>query len=180
MSNKNNNQEDNIEDAVLSKTQIKAQMDEIYIIGKKLTTISKNQLIKLNLPSEILEAINFVKTISSHGALKRQHQYIAKLMRQYGYEYIKEQLNKFNQSDEFMAKLVYDCEYWRKQLIASDDILQEFITQNPSCDIVNLRYLIKASRSELMQKDNALDETHVVSNKNYQKLFQVIRNLLER
>lgn len=65
----------------LSKTQLKKQMEDLQKLGTRLISLKESQLLKLELPEELFEAIKFAKTITSNGALRRQYQYIGKLMR---------------------------------------------------------------------------------------------------
>ncbi|MGA2655738.1 MAG: ribosome biogenesis factor YjgA [Gammaproteobacteria bacterium] len=64
-----------------SKSQNKRDMHALQKLGEVLVTLNANQLAALDLPPDLLKAINAAKTISSDKAKRRQHQFIGKLMR---------------------------------------------------------------------------------------------------
>ncbi len=64
-----------------SKSENKREMHALQKMGEVLVTLNANQLAALDLPVDLLKAINAAKLISSDKALRRQHQFIGKLMR---------------------------------------------------------------------------------------------------
>ena len=69
------------EEEWVSKTQMKKQMDVLQDLGMELTELSSETIKKLALPEDLLDAIREYKKITSNSALKRQRQYIGRLMR---------------------------------------------------------------------------------------------------
>ena len=69
------------EEEWVSKTQMKKQMDVLQDLGMELTELSSETIKKLTLPEDLLDAIREYKKITSNSALKRQRQYIGRLMR---------------------------------------------------------------------------------------------------
>ena len=69
------------EEEWVSKTQMKKQMDALQDLGMELTELSSETIKKLALPEDLLDAIREYKKITSNSALKRQRQYIGRLMR---------------------------------------------------------------------------------------------------
>ena len=148
----------------LCKTKIKQHMNSLQDLGIKLVGLSKNQLAKFDLEEQLVDAIKLAKTITSHSALKRQYQYIGKLMRDCDEEYIRKRLAFVQGESEAVVCLQHDCEKWRNELIANDEALELFIQTYKSCDITTLRQLIRNARKELT----------LGQNKHYRKLFQFI------
>ena len=153
----------------ISKTKIKAHMEELQDLGLALIELSKNQLDKFDLPDTLKEAIRFTHKITSNRALKRQKQYIGKLMRDVDEEYVRARLSFVLGESAQETKVLHDCEAWRDKLIESDNVLNAFIEKFSNCDITELRQLIRIVRKELSLNQN----------KNYRKLFQLIRKEIE-
>ncbi len=153
-----------------SKTKRKEQMHEIQKLGVELTTLSKDQLAKLDLPDILLDAIKLAQKITSNGAISRQRQYIGKLMRDVDVEAIQDKLMYIRGESIKSTKLLHLSQKWREDLLDSDDTINQFIAQYSDFDIGELRQLIRQVRKE---REN-------LQNRNYRNLFQFIRNIIER
>ena len=64
-----------------SKSQRKRDMTALQEMGEQLMRLSAKQLAVINLPEDLLEAIILAKTLRKNEALRRQKQYIGRLMR---------------------------------------------------------------------------------------------------
>ena len=64
-----------------SRTQRKNEDRARQRLGEQLVTLPPGQLGALELPEELLEALAFARKVKSHGARRRQMQYIGTLMR---------------------------------------------------------------------------------------------------
>ena len=70
--------EDGVE--VKSKSQVKRELLALKDLGADLVTLSTNQLTRLSLPEHLYTAVKSAQMMKK-GALKRQLQYIGKLLR---------------------------------------------------------------------------------------------------
>ena len=95
------------EDEWVSKTQMKKQMNDLQALGMELTKLSSDTLKKIGLDEELFEAIATYKKITSNSALKRQAQFIGRLMRDTDPAPIEAYLAKLRVSDcwQTMARL---------------------------------------------------------------------------
>ncbi len=84
------NKDDDLE--YISKTQLKAEAEAQQMLGKKLLDLTKDQVTKLNLDENLHDAVVEAKRLISNGAIKRQLQYIGRLMRTADIEPIKKML----------------------------------------------------------------------------------------
>ena len=66
----------------ISKTRRKAEMDALQDLGVKLVALPKDKLAKLELPETLADAVKEAKRITSNGALRRQMQYLGRLLRE--------------------------------------------------------------------------------------------------
>ncbi|MCE2706453.1 MAG: DUF615 domain-containing protein [Proteobacteria bacterium] len=165
----NDNEADFSDKEEISKTKIKAHMEELQDLGMALAKLSKSQLEKFELPDTLREALKSAKTINSNRALKRNNQYIGKLMRSVDEAYIRQRLSFVMGDSAVGARILHDCEAWRDKLIESDTALDDFIAKYPDCDITELRQLVRIIRKEIQLSQN----------KNYRKLFQFIRQYIK-
>jgi len=70
-----------VDDTKPSKSARKREYLALQKLGEELITIRESDLQSMPLDEDLLEAIMETRRIKSHGALRRQKQYIGKLMR---------------------------------------------------------------------------------------------------
>ena len=165
---KNNIQQEEL-DTTISKTKRKEQMEDLQSLGIELVKTSKDKLAKLELPETLLEAIRLAQKINSNGAIRRQYQYIGKLMRNVDADALKSKLNYLNGDDKRSTQVLHLSEKWRDRLLAEDSALDLFIAEFNSFDISELRGLLRQVRSE---REHNL-------NRNYTKFFRLIKTIIE-
>ncbi len=168
----NNLHSDNEEEVILSRTKRKEQVEALQDLGVELVKTSKEKLIKLDLPVSLFEAIKMAQKITANGAIRRQYQYIGKLMRQVDAEAIKSRLEYLNGDDIKSTQVFHLAEKWRDDLLNSgDEALDRFSAtySNFNFDISELRSLLRAVRKE----------RELQQNRNFTKLFRLIRTIIE-
>jgi len=152
MRNKKPNTEQDLELEQKSKSQLKRDMHALQNIGEQLIQLNDTHLKKLALPENLLEALITAKNIKKHGALKRQIQYIGRLMRSIDVQPIIDYLalrqsKKQGQNDEF--KLI---EAWRDRLLSHEQhVLDELFSQYPNLDKQHIRTLIRNALTQSKQ-----------------------------
>jgi ribosome-associated protein len=157
-------------DVPISKTKLKAEADAAQDIGKKLIDLSKDRLIKLDLPETLFDAVIEAKRLTANGAVRRQLQYLGRLMRDVDSAPIIEQLQKWEGKNNEENARFHVLERWRTRLIAEPNALEEFLASFPQADIQQLRTLIRnAQREEAAQKPP----------KSSRELFKLIREISE-
>jgi ribosome-associated protein len=70
-----------LSDEFKSKSQKKREMHALQALGARLVDLSPATLARMDLPEALAEAVLACKTLKSHGAKRRQLQYIGALMR---------------------------------------------------------------------------------------------------
>ena len=152
-----------------SKTKIKKQMHDLQDLGEQLTELSKEHLAELDIPENLRDAVREMKKIKSFGAIKRQMQYIGKLMRDIDPAPIQAKLSEWNGTSKQHIAWLHQVERWRDRLLAEPDALTELLAAHPSADVQHLRTLIR----------NALKEKEQLKPpKNYREIFQVLRDII--
>lgn len=130
-----------------SKTKAKEEMDALQELGKRLVEVSNDRLKKLDIPEILADAVREAKRISSFGALRRQMQYIGKLMRKVDADALAQaiELDAVAQRQPELAAPKQQ-RVWAEKLLAEDggaEALQSFIAQQPQADIQQLRSLLR-------------------------------------
>jgi ribosome-associated protein len=157
-------------DAPISKTKLKAEADAAQNIGKKLIDLSKDRLVKLALPEALFDAVIEAKRLTANGAVRRQLQYLGRLMRDVDSAPIIEQLQAWEGKNTQENARFHTMERWRSRLIAEPTALQEFLALHPQAEIQQLRTLIRNAQKE---------EVSLKPPKSSRELFKLIRELSE-
>lgn len=136
-----------------SKSQIKREMLELQVLGEQLVKLNKDQLKKIPLDDLLRKEILFTQSITSHGALRRQLQYIGRLMREQDPEPIQKALATLFHPDRQALAKFHELEKWRDRLLTEKDeeTLREFLTQYPKTDSRHLQQLIHVAKQESLE-----------------------------
>lgn len=151
----------------VSKTQMKKQMNDLQALGMELTRLSSDTLKKMCLPENLLEAILTYQKITSNSALKRQAQFIGRLMRETDHTPISDYLARIKGENNAHNAYLKRLENLRLALINDDKALTDLISHYPTIDINSLRNLIRNARKE--QAENKPP-------KSFRALFQQLKN----
>ena len=137
------------DDLEKSRTQLKKEATALQKMGEKLVLLSEDQLDRMGLPTRLLEAIQTVRTITSHGARRRQMQYIGSLMRRVDAEPIEQALLAIEQGAYGQANAFHRIEAWRDQLVdGDDDVMRDILDTFPDADRRRLGQLVRSARKE--------------------------------
>lgn len=154
-----------------SKSQEKRECEALKKMGDELLNLKQDELNGMNLPEELSEALLAAKKIQSRSGLKRQRQYIGKLMRHIDNKDIKEQIEKIKHKHDTNTAQFRKIEQWRDQLITGDKkALSEIIDTHPDVDRQHMNQLIRQARREHQQEKPPAAS---------RKLFKYLRDLGE-
>jgi ribosome-associated protein len=70
-----------VDESKPSKSARKREYLALQKLGEDLITLRESELLSMPLDEDLLEAVQEARRIKAHGALRRQKQYIGKLMR---------------------------------------------------------------------------------------------------
>ena len=158
------------EDEWVSKTQMKKQMNDLQALGMELTKLSSDTLKKIGLDEELFEAIATYKKITSNSALKRQAQFIGRLMRDTDPAPIEAYLAKLRGDNAAHNAFLQRVEQARTRLLVDDGAITQFMADFPQADAGKLRTLIRNTKKEQEQNKPP---------KNFRALFQEIKAVME-
>ncbi|TXH78272.1 MAG: DUF615 domain-containing protein [Thiothrix sp.] len=158
------------DDDYVSRSHDKREAEAVQAWGEKLITLRVEQLEQLDLPESLVDAVLEAKRLSSHGALRRQKQYIGKLMRQVELEPIQAKFSEWEFNSRAHLAVFHRLERWRDQLLVDDGAITELLAVYPELDMQHLRGLIRNAR-----KEQATNKPP----KSSRELFQYLRSLAE-
>ena len=157
------------EDTLISKSQKKREMDALQDLGKTLAGLSTDTLKTMPIPDELREAIREYKRLNAHGALRRQLQYIGKLMRSVDAEPIEARLAVLRGESDQHTGWLHRLERWSDRLLAEDKALDALLAEYPGLDVQTLRTHIRNARRE--QADNKPP-------KSYRVIFKMLKDII--
>ncbi|HEU4708408.1 MAG TPA: ribosome biogenesis factor YjgA [Methylophilaceae bacterium] len=162
--------EDVAEAGDLSKTKRKAAMEALQDLGGKLVDLSGDKLDKLDLPEKLRDAVLEARRITSNGAIRRQMQYIGRLMREVDTAPIEDQLQRWEGKHSAETAHFHQLERWRERLLKEESALSEFMQHYPHTDSQQMRTLIRNSQREHLANKPP---------KSSRELFKLLRDITE-
>jgi len=152
-----------------SKTQRKRDSLALQDLGQELTRLTAQQLAELDLPDRLVDAVLAAQHISKFGALRRQIQYIGRLMHEVDAEAIRARLRTWQGVSREANAHLHRLERWRARLLQDETALEELARRFPGCDTQRLRQLVRSARRE---------ESEGRPPRSYRSLFQELRRIL--
>ena len=155
----------------VSKTQMKQECDALQKLGEELIELKVEELNKFSLPDILHNAILEAHKIQARGGLKRQRQYIGKLMREVDAEAIRQQLHQIRHKDDLNNARFKRLEHWRDRIIEEGDkAINDLVEEYPAADRQYLRQLYRNS-----QKEKQLNKPPA----SFRLIFKYLRELAE-
>lgn len=153
-----------------SRTKRKLDDQALQDLGEALVAVTEGKLAELDLPERLRDAIMEARGISKFGALRRQMQYIGRLMREEGdAETIRARLDAWNGVSVEETARLHLIERWRLKLLNDEKALDALIAEYPKADIQRLRTLMRNTKRETEAGKPP---------KSFRELFQVLRETL--
>lgn len=136
-----------------SKSERKREMQALQDIGAKIVKLSVGDLAHIPLEGPLQEAVLTARRITSHEGLRRQMQYIGKLMRTVDTAAIEAALHDLEHGRQEHNQRFHQLESLRDELLAAgtggmDKVLEPY----PHADRQHLRQLIAAAVKEKEQQ----------------------------
>jgi len=167
-----------------SRTELKRESTELQKLGEDLLTLRGELFDRLELPENLVDALDQVRRITNFEGRRRQMQYVGKLMRGLDPEVlqaVRDALEEQRGGSAQQTLALHAAEKWRDDLIASDDALQSWLQSHPETDVQQLRALVRQAR-----KDGAPTQDEVSRGlaprrgRAFREIFQLVRDTLEQ
>ena len=149
----------------ISKTRLKKQAHELQDLGKELARLPPDQLARVDMPEELRRAIGECQRMTKHEAIRRQMQYIGKIMRDINAGPIAAQLEALHAPSRRQSALFHKAEQWRARMLADAQEVARFLTDYPQADPHRLRALVQQAGEERREE---------LPPKRFRELFQLI------
>lgn len=154
----------------VSKSEIKRDAEILKKLGAEMVDLSKNELERIPLDSQLLEAIELAQRIKREGR-RRQLQLIGKLLRSRDIEPITEALDKLKNRHNQQAVFFHKLEDLRTRLIeGGDEVIEDVVALFPHTDRQQLRALVRNAKKE--REGNKPPKA-------YRQIFQYLKELSE-
>lgn len=132
-----------------SRSQHKRESEALQRLGERLVDLPDSVLESLALPESLREAIDHARSLNSRGALRRQRQFIGRVMREIDAAPILEAVNKWESGRRQQSEQHHDLETQREDLIRDGEpALQRLLGTYPHADAGQLRQLMNNARQE--------------------------------
>jgi ribosome-associated protein len=154
-----------------SKSELKRQMHALQALGERIVKLTEGQLKTIPLDGTLEEAIMTARRIKSHEGLRRQMQYIGKLLRDTDTDAIERAFAALEAGRKAQTQRFHELEQWRDRLVeAGPKAIEEVVERYPTADRQHLRQLVMQAGKE--QKQNKPPASA-------RKLFRYLRELDE-
>ena len=154
----------------ISKTRRKREAHDLQALGKALSQLSLEQLARIEMPEDLREAVLEVKGMTKHEAIRRQMQYVGKMMRAIDCAPIAAQLTALHAPSRQQTALFHVAEKWRDALVADPQAIVKFVQEFPSADASAIAKLAARAAEE---RDGARGPH------NYRRLFHALSAIVQ-
>ncbi len=155
---------------LISKTRRKRQARDLQDLGAALTRLQEDQLARLDLPDELRQAVLACRSMTKHEAIRRQMQYIGRVMRALDAEPIAAQLEALHAPSHQQTALFHRAERWRTDIMADPAAADRFAHDYPAAAAKRLRALAAAAAEERSAE---------APPKRYRELFRLINTIMQ-
>lgn len=152
-----------------SRSQTKRDAEALQKAGERLVELTDKQLKAMPLPEALRDAVLLARRIKDHSGLRRQRQYIGRLMRELEVEPVLEALAALEHSHHESNARFHQLEFTRGQLLSQGDpAIQQLMEQHPEADRQQLRQLVRDAQREVEAGQHG---------RHYRELFRYLRQL---
>jgi len=155
---------------LISKTRRKRQARDLQDLGAALTRLREDQLARLELPDDLRQAVLECRRMTKHEAIRRQMQYLGRMMRSLDAEPIAAQLEALHAPSHQETALFHRAERWRTDIMADPAAADRFAHDFPGADAGRLRELAAAAARERGAE---------APPKRYRELFRMINTIMQ-
>ena len=151
-----------------SKSQRKRESHALQDIGAQLVELSANQLKRIDMPDNLRLAIEETQRTRSREGLRRQMQYVGKVMRGIDTAPLVEALDAIRGISARAVAREQMLERMRERFLADEQVLGDIAAQWPGADLTHLRTL---GRNALREREQNKPP------RAFREIFRVLRQL---
>ena len=155
----------------VSKSRRKREAQHLQKLGEALIGVSDEALEALDVPDRLKDAIRLARTLNKRGALRRQKQYIGKLMRSIDPAPVEALLEATAAPGREDARLHRVAEAWRERLLDDPASIEAFMEAYPDADRESVEEAVRAGLEDRTQRRPAGGA---------RRLYRVLREIADR
>lgn len=144
-------------------------MTELQDLGEQLLALQPSKLRALSLPESLVDAIELARRITSREGLRRQRQYIGRLMRDVDPAPLRDALDREGAGQRAEVARMHAAERWRDRLLDEPAAIASFLEQRPGQAADEWSRLVEEARGELSRG---------VPGRRYRELYRRLRATL--
>ena len=162
-----------------SRTDLKRESFELQKLGEDamLQLVAKQQV-----PELLFEAIRDAKKITNFEGLRRQMQFVGKLMRKLDepqVQAIRDALDVQHNGSAEETLALHMSEHWRDRLLKDDQALADWLAAHPDTDSQQLRALVRQARKDGLPDKSAVSQgAFPRQGRAYRDIFKLVRDQL--
>lgn len=142
-------QDEDDQDLPPSKSDLKREMHALQQLGEKIVKLPNGQFATIPLEGKLEEAIATARRIKSREGLRRQMQYIGKLLRDTDISEIESAFQDLESGRIEAAQHFHELEQWRDRLIEQGPkSIESVIEKYPQADRQHLKQLVLQANKE--------------------------------
>lgn len=162
---------DELQSTIVSKSQLKRDNEKLQLLGRQLVEMPDNQLQKFTLEENLLAAIYEARRLKNRDAIRRQIQYVGKLMRSADIENIELTMDRLNHQSKTFRQHCAKIEAWRERILdEGGPAIEALIEVYPNADRQQLRNLQRQANREKENKRSPVAS---------RRLFKYLRELAD-
>ena len=169
-----------------SRTDLKRESFELQKLGEDLLQLRQDAMLQLvekqQVPELLFEAIRDAKKITNFEGLRRQMQYVGKLMRKLDetqVQAIRAALDVQHNGSAEETLALHMAEHWRARLLKDDQALADWLAAHPDTDSQQLRALVRQARKDgLPDKTAESQGAFPRQGRAYRDIFKIVRDHL--
>jgi ribosome-associated protein len=127
-----------------SKTSRKRESRSLQELGEALIDLPPGEVDELDLPGRLREALEEARRIKSHEALRRQRQFIGRLMREIDAGPVRDFLDRRQAVRDSDTRVFHAAESWRRRLLQGEPDSIEQCAATLGLDQARLRNQVEA------------------------------------
>jgi ribosome-associated protein len=149
-----------------SKSQLKREMTALQLLKLPLS-----KLRDMPIPEKLFDAIELAQRIRDREGLRRQRQYIGRLMRDVDPAPLRDALSVDGAAHRAEVAAMHSAERWRERLLADNAALAEFCSGYPQGprELEKLEKLVAGARAEASSPQHG---------RSYRQLYRLLRDIV--
>jgi len=153
-----------------NKSQLRREAQALQDLAKNLAELHESVWLSYQLSDDMLAELRELKSISQHGAKKRQLKRVAKLLRDEDISAAQHAVENAKKQRADVNAAFHKVELWRDKLIAgSKEDVAAFLSEYPLVNVQTLNQLVRNAKQELAKHKPA---------KSSKLLFKLLREAM--